>query len=188
MKILLKTAILVAALGLCSAAAYAQNPKLQIDSLSHLDATADKVVDVSLDAKMMGMIVKMLRKADPDDPDAKKAIEIIAGIKEIYVRSYEFDAEGQYSPADVDTIRSQVKGPGWSRLVGVRSKRQGENAEVYMLTENDKVLGLAIIAANPKELTVVNIVGTVDVERLSDLGDDIIPRIQLKREPKTPNN
>ena len=77
-------------------------------------------------------------------------------------------------------------GPGWDRLVGVRSKRDGENAEVYTLTQGDKIVGVAIIAADPKRLTVVNIVGSIDVERLGDLdGDFGVPRVEIKREVKT---
>jgi hypothetical protein len=189
MKILLKTAALVLALGACCAAASAQNPKIQIESLGHLEDKASKVVDVSLDEKLMAMAAKLIVKYAKDDDEAKEAAAIIAGIKEVYVRSYEFDTEGQYSPADVENIRAQVKGPGWSRLVGVRSKREGENAEVYLCMPGDKVLGVTIIAANPKELTVVNIVGTVDVERLSELDTHMgIPRIEIKREPKPSGN
>jgi hypothetical protein len=184
MKILIKSAALAFALGLFGAAAYAQSAKLRVDSLDRLEDKALKVVDVALDEKLIGMAARIVAKADPKDPDAEKAAEILAGIKEVYVRSYEFEREGEYLPADVESIRSQVTGPGWSRLVGVRSKRAGENAEVYVLTQGDKMLGLAIIAANPKELTVVNIVGSVDVERLSEIDADILPRVELRRDPK----
>ena len=188
MRPFITTALIVATLSLCPAAAFGQGPKLQLDSLSRLESVATEVVDVSLDENLISMATVFLKKADPKDDDAKRAIEIISGIKEIYVRSFKFDNENGYTPADVDALRSQVKGQGWSRLVGVRNRREGENAEVYLLTQADKMLGLAIIAANPKELTVVNIVGSVDVERLSELdGDFGIPRIELKREKPAGN-
>src|SRR5262249_54086355 len=142
----------------------------------------------SLDEKLMGMAAHIIMKAD-HDPDAKKVAEAISGIKGIYVRSYEFENENQYSTSDVEQIRAQVKGPGWSRLVGVRSKHAGENAEVYMLMPADKMLGLVIIAADPKRLTVINIIGTVDIDKLSDIDDDLnIPGIHLKREPTSSGN
>lgn len=188
MRSFLTTALIAAALSLCPTAAFGQGPKLQLDSLARLESTATEVVDVSLDEKLMSMAWRFLAKADPKDEDSKRAIEVISGIKEIYVRSYKFDAENSYAPADLEMLRSQVKGQGWSRLAGIRNKRDGENAEVYLLTQGDKMLGLAIIAANPKELTVVNIVGSVDVERLSDLdGDFGIPRIELKRDKPAGN-
>lgn len=189
MKTITKLVTLLILLGATSAVALAQGPKLRIDSLDRLEDKASKVVEVSLDEKLMGMAMKWLSSAATKDEDAKKALAIVGGIKEIYVRSFEFDSEGQYSLSDVDGLRSQVKGPGWSRLVGVRSKKTGENAEVYLLSQGDKVLGLAIIAADPKELTVVNIVGSIDVERLGDLDGELgIPRIELKRDHSDSGN
>jgi len=186
MKILVKTTFVIIALAACSAAAYAQGPKLQMDSLGRLENTAAKVIDISLNERLMGKAFRMLSNVKTDDDDAKKVIQAISGIREIYVRSYEFDKEGEYLPADVDAIRSQVKGPGWDRVIGVRSKRDGENAEVYTLTEGDKMLGLAIIAADPKRLTVVNIIGSIDLEHIGDLdGDFGVPRVEIKREVKT---
>lgn len=188
MRILFKTVLLaVAVVALCVVAS-AQDARLRIDSLDRLEAKASKTVDVSIDEKMIGMVAKIVRNADPKDEDTQKAASLLADVKAIYVKSYEFDNEGEYLPADVDGIRAQVKGAGWERLVGVRSKKDGENAEVYVLMQADKVLGLAIIAADPKELTVVNIVGSINLDRLSELdGDFGLPRMQLKREPK-PNN
>ena len=59
----------------------------------------------------------------------------------------------------------------------MRSKRDGENAEVFLRTENNRIAGLAVIAAEPAELTVVNIFGPIDPEDLSRLGGQFgIPR------------
>jgi hypothetical protein len=185
MKIARTTLLLVAALAACSAVASAQNAKLRIDALDRLEDKATKVVDVSLDEKLIGMVSRLIKKTNATSDEARKAADLISGIKEIYVRSYEFETEGAYSTADVESIRSQVKGGGWERLVGVRSKKEGENAEVYVLMPADKVLGLAVIAANPKELTVVNIVGSFDLERLSELDGELgVPRLELKRDAK----
>lgn len=189
MKNLVKTIAILVAIATFGVAAAAQGPKLRIDSLDRLEDTAAKVVDISLDEKLMGMAAKILSKAETNDPDAQKVAKVIAGIKEIHIRSYEFDAPGAYTQADVESIRSQLKSPGWDRLVGVRNKRDGKNAEVYVLTQGQQVLGVAILVAEEKELTVVNIVGSVDVERLSELDGDLgIPRIELERSPKPSGN
>jgi hypothetical protein len=166
-----------------SGVASAQSSRLNIDNLSALEGRADKVVDVTLDESMFRLIAKFLANSKSKSPDAAKVQELISGMKGIYVKSFEFDKEGQYTQSDVDAIRSQLKGPGWSRMVGVRSKKEGENAEVYMMVQADKIEGLAILVADPKELTVVNIIGTIDPERISELSDSLdIPRIELKRD------
>ena len=191
MKNLVKTIAILVAIATFGVAAAAQGPKLRIDSLDRLEDTAAKVVDISLDEKLMGMAAKILSKAETNDPDAQKVAKVIAGIKEIHIRSYEFDAPGAYTQADVESIRSQLKSPGWDRLVGVRNKRDGKNAEVYMLTQGQEVLGVAILVAEEKELTVVNIIGSVDIEQLGELELDTdlgIPRIELERSPKPSGN
>lgn len=68
------------------------------------------------------------------------------------------------------------------RLVGVRSKR-GENVDVYFKDGGSgKLGGIVVIAAEPKELTVVNIVGTLDPAKLADLGGEFgIPRLESRK-------
>lgn len=163
--------------------ASAQNPKLNLDGLSKLEARAAKSVDITLHQDMLTTAAKLLGSSD--DPDSKRVKELIGGINEIAVRSYEFDKPGEYSLADAEAIRSQLSGGGWSRLVNIKSRTDGDNAEVYVMQQGDKVLGLAILVAEPEELTVVNIVGSIDVSRLSELdGEFGIPRIELKRATK----
>jgi hypothetical protein len=71
----------------------------------------------------------------------------------------------------VEAIRSQLKAPGWSKVVDVRSSvKGGDNAGIYVKTDGTNIQGIVVIAAEPKELTVVNIVGTLDPAHLKDLG------------------
>lgn len=163
---------------------YGQDAKLQLGKLSDLEAKASEVVDVTLDGKMLQMASKFL--SNKRSSDEAKAKELINGLKGIYVKSYEFEKEGQYSNADVDSLRAQLQSPGWQRLVGVRSKKDGEKAEVYIMTSGDNILGLAIIASEPKELTVVNIVGPIDINKLSDLeGNFGIPSLGFEKDKKS---
>ena len=95
--------------------------------------------------------------------------KLIASIDGIYIKHFEFKREGGYSQADLDTVRVQLKAPEWSRIVEVASAEDGENAEVYLRMENKKITGVAVLYAAPKELTVVNIVGPVDLDSLAEL-------------------
>jgi hypothetical protein len=152
---------------------WAQEIKLPVN----LDKLADKAEEstvVTLDKSMLQLIGKF----DKDDRDTRK---LIAGLDGIYVRSFEFATEGDYSPADVEAVRSQIQSPPWSRLVGVRSKRHGDNVDVYFKDAgNGQLGGIVVIAAEPRELTIVNILGTLDLDRLADLGGDFgIPRLEL---------
>jgi hypothetical protein len=146
-------------------------------ALKKLDAKAAKSVDVNLDQSMLQFASAFL---DPKDPDQAKAKKIIAGMKGIYVHSFEFDKPGGYTEQDVAAIREQLKGPEWSRIVNVRSKTEGQNTEVYFRKEGDKFKGLVIIATEPTELTFVDIVGPITPEELRDLGGQFgIPRVEV---------
>jgi hypothetical protein len=72
-------------------------------------------------------------------------------------------------------------------MVGIRSTRDKQNLEVYTMLVGDKIGGIAVIAAEPTELTVVNIVGPIDLEKLSALeGNFGIPKLDIKRDEPTP--
>lgn len=141
------------------------------------------MVDVTLDGSMLKLASKFI--ALDEDPDADETLALIKDLKGIYVKSFEFDKEGEYSAEDLEAIRQQLRAPGWARIVGVRSKRERENAEVYLMTGgSDKAIqGLAIIAAAPKELTVVNILGPIDLDKLSALeGHMGVPHLRVEKD------
>ena len=159
----------------------AQDSRLQLGSLDHLAAKANQTVDVSVDERLMKMAAKVLSDKDADEREVKKLVE---GLKGIYVKSFEFDTEGQYTAADLETIRTQLRGPGWTRLVNVISKKEG-NLEVYLLFNGDAVGGLAVLHSDLKEFTVVNIVGPVDLDKLASLeGQFGVPELGIEKTKK----
>ena len=159
----------------------AQDSRLQLGSLDHLAAKANQTVDVSVDERLMKIAAKVLSDKDADEREVKKVVE---GLKGIYVKSFEFDTEGQYTAADLETIRTQLRGPGWTRMVNVTSKKDG-NVEVYLLFNGDVVGGLAVLHTDQKEFTVVNIVGPVDLDKLAKLeGQFGVPELNLEKTKK----
>lgn len=160
-----------------SAAGYGQG--LDLKHLNRLAAKASDVTDVTLDGSLLKLAAKFL---SADDPDQVKIKKLVAGLKGIYVKTFEFENEGEYAESDVSSIRKQLQSPGWSRIVTVHSRKDGENAEVYINTGGSDSGGLAIICANPKELTVVNIVGKIDLDELSELGGNMgVPKIDIEK-------
>ncbi len=149
-------------------------------SLDRLAAKATEVVDVTMDANLLQLASRFLSDKDADDAKVKK---MIGGLKGIYVRSFEFAKAGEYQESDVEPVRAQLHTPAWSRIVGVRSQKSGNNAEVFIKTENGKIGGLAILATEPKELTIVSIEGAIDPDQLNELGGHFgIPRVDTRKE------
>jgi Domain of unknown function (DUF4252) len=161
--------------------ASAQTARIQTTQLDALAAKASEHVDVDLDERMMQLTARFFSGKDEDEAKVK---EIINGLKGIYVRTFEFASEGQYGDADLESIRSQLRNPAWSRVVNVNSKQDG-GVEVYLMRTGEAISGLALLALEPKELTFINLIGPVDLNKLSDLeGQFGIPDLDLDRHPK----
>jgi hypothetical protein len=157
--------------------AKAQTSRIQMGGLEHLTAKASQTIDVNIDERLMRLAAKVLDDKDEDERQVKKLVE---GLKGIYVKSFEFETDGQYVAADVETIRTQLRAPGWTRLVNVTSKKEGL-LEVYLLFNSDQVGGLAVLHTDDRELTVVNIVGPVDVDKLAKLEGQLgIPELGIE--------
>jgi hypothetical protein len=157
---------------------YAQDARIPLEPLDRLAKVAEETVEVSLDQKLLTVASKFLNAKDPTQAKIK---EVVAGLQGVYVRVFKFDKPGEYAPSDLEPIRNLVKSTGWQKIVGVRSKRDGDNVDVHLRIVNDHIHGLAIIAAQPKELVVVNILGPIDLEKLSQLqGQFGIPQFDLE--------
>jgi Domain of unknown function (DUF4252) len=182
------------ALGLATlaTAASAADPvkgQLRIPEFAALADKASETVNVTLDSQLLGMGCRFLNADDPEQADVKK---LCNGLQGIYVRSYTFDDDFSYPKADVEGVRRQLNSPGWSRIVEARSRKDHTNVDVFVLIDGGKARGLGIIASEPREFTIVNIVGNIDLEQLHSLeGKFGVPNLGIEtakkpEAPKTP--
>jgi len=163
-----------------AAAAQQSNGLLQFD-WDKLAAKAVDKTDINLDGPMLQMGSSFLSQAGGD---AAKFKQVVQGLKGVYVKTFEFDKEGQYSDADVSALRSQLRSPEWSTVVDSKEKR--ESSAIFVKTDGKLVQGLVIISTEPKELTVVQILGAIDPSMLSELGGKMgIPRMEMGPKNKT---
>ena len=160
----MKSLIITAALAL---PALAQGPRLQIN-FDHLKGKAEETVNINLDGALLEQGLKVLGE--------KGATEAgLGNLKGIFIRSYQFAKAGEYSQSDVDSIRKQMTGPNWTTFVEVNKK--DETVYISAYKDQNNLGGFAILAAEPKELTVVNIVGPLDISKLGNLGN-IVPQLK----------
>ena len=144
--------------------------------LRHLDRLAEKtgeVVNVTLDEGLIRLAAAFLKGGGDD---LREVRSILPGLKGIYVRSYNFETANAYSAADVEKVEQQLK--GWSTIVEVRSGRKGEHSKVMLKPGQ----GIVVLNYGPRELTVVNVEGSITVEQLQKLGGHLgIPEVDLKK-------
>lgn len=152
--------------------------QLRLPEFAALAEKASETVTVSLDASLLGLGCRFLNAADPEEAAAKKLCTSLSGI---YVRHYTFDSDYAYPKRDIDGVRRQLQVPGWSRIVEARSKKENTDVDVFVLIAGDKAQGLAVIASEPREFTIVNIVGNIDLEQLHKLeGRFSIPELEIE--------
>ena len=182
--VLITTTFIIASAWAAPAAAQTAAGRLRLDSLERLAPKATESVNIELDGILTKFAGSILSDTDQEERAAK---ELIQGLRGIYVRSYEFKAAGQFTDADVAALREQLRAPGWSRVVDFESLDFGD-AEVYMATAGGRVEGFALLVVQPRELTVVNLVGSLDLDKLKQLGDNLnLPRIRIKKKTTTGN-
>jgi len=161
-----------------------QKGRLNLPEFAALADKASETVAVNLDSNLLGMASRFLSSEDPEQAKAKKLVSSLTGI---YVQHFTFESDYAYPKSDIDRVRRQLSAPGWSRIVEARSKKENTNVDVFVLIEGDKAQGLAIIASEPREFTIVNIVGTIDLEQLHDLeGNFGVPELEIDSGKKPP--
>jgi hypothetical protein len=179
--------IALAVLLIAPGSALAQGPstspgtggRLQLDFLDRLEAQAVESVDITIDPAMLKMAAGFLTSERRNDA----ALAMLDGIQGIYVRSFEFNRDNAYTQDDLNAVQKQLAAPGWSKMVEVETKaersedRNGvktstgglELVQIYGWRDGNQPGGLTILVAEPRELTIVNIVGPIDFARLGAL-------------------
>lgn len=144
----------------------AQDSPLPLPPLveKELAARASNVTEVTLGKNMLEFAAKFLNGKGQDDAATRKLIE---GLQGIYVREYEFDKENQYSLEEVEKLRKYFETSEWSPIVRERERKNSETTDVLVKMVNGETHGMFVLEAEPKELTIVLILGPI---RMEDLG------------------
>jgi hypothetical protein len=159
----------------------AQSPQLNLPSFAGLQQKATESVDITIGSLGLGLMSALMDEHDRDSADIKK---VVKGLKSVQVRNYQFASDFAYSKADIDVVRTQLAAPGWTALAQVHDRKKNEDVDVYVALDNQKVTGFAVIASDPREFTIVNIVGAVDLQQMASLQQHLgIPASALTRMP-----
>jgi uncharacterized protein DUF4252 len=138
---------------------------------------ASHVTEVTLDKNMLAFAAKFMDKED--EKDGTK--EMIRNLKGVYVREYEFDKDNSYTAADLEALRKYIQTSEWSSMVKERSKSASEGTDVFVKLVNGQMEGLFVVDAEARELSLVLILGPIDVDKISSLGGTFgIPKDAVK--------
>jgi hypothetical protein len=163
----------VAALAALMLAPLATAQKLEL-KFEALAAKASDKAEVDLDGALLKLLFQHGLPQKDKGKDAKAALgDLLSGVQEVHVRHYEFEKAGTWSEKDLEPLRKQVsETAGWSRVVNVKEK--DETAEVFVLSQGDKVSSCLILAGEARELNVVYLQGALTLAQMKELVDSSV--------------
>lgn len=128
-------------------------------NLDALAAKAKEKAEITFDGSMLAEALKSA-------PEKVKGS--ITNVSRFVLRHFEFEKEGEYSNSDLDNIRKQASSAaGWSRILS--SKEEKESVDIYVLNQGGKPGGFLLIAAEAKELTVIHVIGSIELATLQEV-------------------
>ncbi|MGH8219583.1 MAG: DUF4252 domain-containing protein [Steroidobacteraceae bacterium] len=153
----------------------AQTPALAVPSLAAMQRDAVDSVDITLGPETLGFLRFMSRFAGDHDPRGAAARDVLHGLHTVQIHSLQFASDHAYSQADLEALRAQLTAPGLHHLVQVRDSGTSENVDVYCALDNHIITRLVILAAEPREFTLVNIDGAINVDQVETLRHAFVP-------------
>jgi hypothetical protein len=133
-----------------------------------LAARAANVDEVTLGKSMLAFASAFMKDKGKDKDEAS-ARQLIDGLDGIYVRDYEFDKEGQFTAEEVEQLRKYYETSEWSPMVRERERKTGESTDVMVKLVDGKSRGLLILDVEPKEISIVLILGPIRMDELGKL-------------------
>lgn len=147
--------------------------ELDLSFLKDLEAKATEVTNVSLGKEQMQLIQGLSSGAGGE----LKALA--GGIELVQVRSLQFDKEGLFNLAEMTAMKDKLKTSELLPVISVKEK--GGFTEILLRKGPKGNRGFLIFAVEPREVTIVNIVGELDLASLGKLAGNFgIPNVVLQ--------
>jgi hypothetical protein len=147
----------------------AQSGKLNLPDFRALSHFATDTTNINLGPLLLHTAAFLIDDKDPDSAGTK---QVLASLESVQIRSYQFTKDYEYPREELEAVKRQLAAPGWTPLVQTHSSK-GEDVDIYLMVENDQTTGLALISREPKEFTIINIVGSIRFEDLHKLQNQL---------------
>lgn len=151
--------------------AAAQSANLKLD-LGNLASRAKETVNISLDKTTVGWAMQALNSKGAD---GEKLRELMKDLDTVTVQALEFGADKAPSMNELmdaaKPVLNQLSGPQWKPVISV-DENGGKEVVRVSLWKNSagEVEGLAVLAVEPTEIVLVNVVGKIRLDQIGELG------------------
>ena len=175
----LAAAILSLALISSSRAAEVEVGAIDIGQL--MPSAKGQFVEVNLSSAMLKFAARIASRHEPE------AAEMIRNLKSIRVNVVGLDDSNRAATVEqIESVRRKLESQGWTKLVTVREKNDGDNVDVHVKQHGEEAIdGLVVTVIDRKgEAVFVNIVGNINADQIAQLAEkfDIEPlrKVHLK--------
>ena len=187
MNNLIRSSLAVATLSLAlissSRAAEVEVGAIDIGQL--MPSAKGQFVEVNLSSAMLKFAARIASRHEPE------AAEMIRNLKSIRVNVVGLDDSNRAATvAQIESVRRKLESQGWTKLVTVREKNDGDNVDVHIKQHGEEAIdGLVVTVIDRKgEAVFVNIVGNINADQIAQLAEkfDIEPlrKVHLKIDSK----
>ena len=119
-------------------------------------------LEAKVEVNLSGKLISLVAKAAKPNPEVTELLEMLKGV---YVRVYE---KGTTTFNELTHhYEDKLKKEKWEVIAKV--KEEVETVQVRILLGEDIILGLFVMVAGETEVTLVNIVGEINPERIGEL-------------------
>lgn len=141
-----------------------------------LEERADEVLRVNLCGRPLEQAKRLLGLRKNVTASVRG---LLSGLTAVYRRTYRF-RRAQASPDDLEPVHSQLAEDGWVPLIEQVDREKPESLAVYSRHQDQEMTGMTVVASDAGEVTVVKILGTLDLEALSAIGSGLgLPTMNL---------
>jgi hypothetical protein len=187
MKNLIRTSLAAASLALAlTVAARAADAEPGFVDIGKLMPSAQgKFVEINLSSGMLKFAARIASHQEPE------TAELLAGLKRIRVNVVGLDEANRAGTIEkIEGIRRNLETQGWTQMVTVREKENGDNVDIHVKQHGDDAIdGLVVTVIDHNgEAVFVNIVGNINADQLAKIAEkfDIEPlrHVHMKMEEK----
>jgi len=168
LRLLLATAGIAAALSLPSFAADSEPGYVDIGQL--IPAAKGEFVEVNLSPGMLKFAAKIASRQEPE------AAELIGNLKRVRVNVVSLDDSNRKETiAQIESVRRKLEGQGWTQMVSVRERGDGDNVDVHVKQRGEDIIeGLVVTVIDRKgEAVFVNIVGNISADQIAKVAENL---------------
>jgi Domain of unknown function (DUF4252) len=123
-------------------------------------------VEVLIEKPLIEMVKVFAANDDPE------LANMLSKLMQISVQVFAIDRDNLTAiEKRTDEVSGKLEAQGWSRIIKVNKRAEGDQTYIYLKMKDNKVQGLALmnVDSQKEEATFANIVGEVDPEQLGRL-------------------